>query len=226
MGQVDISFLCWDLSTWRNSCQSDPSGLLRVRLQSWKHGRLMAPAAWQCSRIQQGLNFIFLAVCGAGQKRKSCTSASCNAEHELFCFLLWESRPAFLEDTEEIKISLTEQRVWSFLKWNKVRRNATTDADFGLPRQSSGLSASELLGRVHNVCPCLFMEDSGVWNSVMCLIYRHFHECGINKKVTYSSIFKMEEDMDMAQLLSLVLAVQQIFHRPNVVLPHYCLLNV
>lgn len=118
-------FLCWDLSTWRNSCQSDPSGLLRVRLQSWKHGRLMAPAAWQCSRIQQGLNFIFLAVCGAGQKRKSCTSASCNAEQELFCFLLGESRPAFLEDTEEIKISLAEQCVLILfkVKQSKKKRN-------------------------------------------------------------------------------------------------------
>lgn len=148
----------------------------------------------------------------------------CNGDHELFCFLLWESRPAFLEDTEEIKISLTQQCVWSFLKLNKVRRNATMNADFGLHWQSSGLSASELVGRVHNVC--IFMEDSGVWNSVMSLIYRHFHEHGINKKVTYSSVLKIEEDMDTAQLFPLVLAVQQIFHRPNVVLPHYCLLNV
>lgn len=127
MGQVDFFFLCWDLSSWRNSCQSDPSGLLWVRLQSWKHGRLMAPAAWQCSRIQQGLNFIFLAVCGAGQKRRSCTSASRSVDHELLCFLLWESRPASLEDTEEIKISLTEQCVWSFLKWNKMRKNRNNE---------------------------------------------------------------------------------------------------
>lgn len=85
----------------------------------------MAPAAWQCSRIQQGLYFIFLAVCGAGQKWKSCTRASCNAEHEMFCFLLWESRPAFLEDTEEIKISLTEQRVLILfkVKQNEKKRN-------------------------------------------------------------------------------------------------------
>lgn len=100
------------------------------------------------------------------------------------------------------------------------------NADFGLHQQSPGLSASELLGPVHNVCPCVFMEESGVWNSVMSLIYRHFRERGINKKVTDSNIFKIEEDMDIAQLLPLVLAVQQMFHRPNVVLPHYCLLNV
>lgn len=124
MGQVDFFFflICWDVSTWRNSCQSDPSGLLRVRLQSWKHGRLMAPAAWQCSRIQQGLNFIFLAVCGAGWKRKSCTSASCNAEQELLCFLLWESRPAFLEDTEEIKISLAVQCVSILFKVKQSKK--------------------------------------------------------------------------------------------------------
>lgn len=46
------------------------------------------------------------------------------------------------------------------------------------------------------------------------------------KKKLHISTFSRFKKMDTAHLLPLVLAVQQIFHRPNVVLLHYCSLNV
>lgn len=65
----------------------------------------------------------------------------------------------------------------------------------------------------------------------MSLIYRHFHEHGIiiiKKNVIYLNISKQQFEKTWIQLslLPLVLAVQQIFHRPNVVILHCCPLNV